>query len=155
MAATAPRAGLGAATGAFIDDLTERYGRYGDHLFKCFDDPRIPATTNVLEGFFGVSKHVLRQTLGCGSTSNSVVSNLGAEALMAYHQMQQPGALVDMVTRITTSSSPDDFLAARSKIALKEAPGIHQRSIVRYLHKHVDRLRKGWFGPGPPSDANA
>lgn len=155
LAASAPRAGLGAATGAFIDDLTKRYGRYGEHLFECFNDPRIPATTNVLEGYFGVSKHALRQALGCGSTSNSVVSNLGAEVLVAYHQMQQPGALVDMVT---TSSSPADFLAARAKIVLEEAPGIRQRSMVRHLDSHVDRLRQGWFGPGPPpgpSDANA
>jgi hypothetical protein len=152
---TAPRAGLGAATGAFIDDLTERYGRYGEHLFKCFDDPRIPATTNVLEGFFGSSKHVLRQALGCGSTSNSVVSNLGAEALIACNQMQQPGALVDMVNAVNASSSPADFLAARAKIAINEAPRIHQRSMVRHLEKHLDRLRNDWHGPGPPSDANA
>jgi len=76
LAALTPRAGLAAPTGAFIDDLIKRYGRYGDHLFKCFDDDRIPSTSNDLEGFFGVSKQVLRHALGCGSTSNSVVSNL-------------------------------------------------------------------------------
>ncbi len=149
LAATAPRAGLGAATGAFIDDLIKRYGRYGDHLFQCFDDPRIPATTNTLEGFFGVSKHALRKALGCGSMSNSVVSNLGGEALVAYHQMQQPGALVEVAP---LSSSPADFLAARAKIALEEAPGIRQRSMVRHLDRHVDRLRESWFGLDPPPD---
>lgn len=152
LSATAPRFGLGAATGAFIDDLTKRYGRYGDHLFKCFDDPRIPATTNGLEGFFGVSKHVLRQALGSGSTTNSVVSNLGADALVAYHQMQQPGALASLVA---LSSSPADFLAARVKISRAEAPGIKQRSMVRHLDRHVGRLLQGWFGPALPADAYA
>jgi hypothetical protein len=152
LSSTAPRSGLGAATGAFIDDLIERYDRYGDHLFTCFDDPRIPATSNDLEGFFGASKRVLRKVLGCGSTTNSVVSNLSAEALMAYHQMQQPGALTKLANM---SSSPDDFLAARAKIAEGEAPGIRQRSMVRHLDRHVNRLRQGWFGPDPPSDANA
>ena len=71
---SAPRVGLGAATGVFIDDLVKRAGRYGDHLFKCFDDPRIPATTNDLERFFGVSKQTLRHALDCGSTSNSVLT---------------------------------------------------------------------------------
>jgi hypothetical protein len=152
LSSTAPRIGLGAATGAFVDDLIKRYGRYRDHLFKCFDDPRIPATTNGLEGFFGSSKHVLRQALGCGSTTNSVVTNLGPEALVGYHQMQQPGALADI---LNMSSSPEDFRAARDKIALEEAPGIQQRSMVRNFDHHVDQLRKSWFGRGPPSDANA
>lgn len=136
----------------FIDDLITRYARYGDHLFKCFDDPRIPATSNDLEGFFGVSKHALRQALGSGSTTNSVVSNLSAEALVAYHQMQQPGALAELAN---LSSSPDDFHTARADTALREAPGIRQRSMVRHLDRHVDRLWQSWFGTGPPSDANA
>ena len=155
LAATAPRSGLGAATGAFIDDLTRRYGRYGEHLFQCFDDPRIPATTNALEGFFGASKHVLRQALGCQSTSNSVVSNLGGEALVAYHQMQQPGSLEALVDVVTQPSSAAHFLAARTKIAVEETPGTRQRSMVRHLDHHVDRLREGWFGPDPPQDAYA
>jgi hypothetical protein len=76
-----------------------------------------------------------------------VVSNLGGDALVAYHQMQQPDAFVDLVT---TSSSPADFLAARTKIAIEEAPGIRQRSMVRHLDHHMDRLRQAWFGPDPP-----
>ena len=152
LASKTPRAGLAAATGAFIDDLIRRYGRYGDHLFKCFDDSRIPATSNDLEGFFGASKRVLRKLLGCGSTTNSVVSNLGEEALLAYYQMRQPGAM----TKLTIMSpSPDDFYAARAKIALVEAPGILQRSMVRYLDSHLDRLLQDWMKGGESSDVNA
>jgi hypothetical protein len=68
---------------------------------------------------------------------------------------QGEAEVVDMVNTVSTSFSPDDFLTAREKIVLMEAPGIHQRSMVRHLDKHVDRLHRGWFGPGPPSDANA
>jgi hypothetical protein len=152
LSVTTPRSGLAAATGAFVDDLIDRYDRYSDHLFHCFDDHRIPATTNDLEGFFGASKHALRRGLGCGSTTNSVVSNLSAEALVAYHQMQQPGALAELAN---LTSSQNDFLEARAMINRGEAPGIRQRSMVRHLDRHVNRLRQRWFGPDPPSDANA
>lgn len=147
-----PRAGLAAPTGALIDDLIKRYSRYGDHLFKCFDDTRIPSTSNDLEGFYGASKQVLRHALGCGSTSNSVVSNLGEEALLAYYQMQQPGAVEKL---LTTSFSPVDFLAARANLAVSEAPLIRQRSMVRHLEHHLNRLNKSWFGTDPPTEAYA
>lgn len=143
---------MGAATGAFVDDLTTRYGRYSSHLFVCFDDPRIPATTNALEGFFGESKRVLRQTLGCGSTTNSIVSNLGAEALLTYHQMQQPKAHDDL---LNMTPSPADFLSSRATIDLLEVPGIRRRSMVRHLDQHVERLHRTWFGHDPPTDTYA
>ena len=87
LAAAAPRAGLGAATGHFVDDLVRRYGRYGEHLFCCFDDPRFPATTDDLEGFFGSAKRFVRGAGGCGTTTNSVATTLGADALRvrAFH----------------------------------------------------------------------
>ncbi len=147
-----PRAGVAAPTGAFIDDLIERYSRYGDHLFKCFDDDRIPSTSNDLEGFFGVSKQTLRHALGSGSTSNSVVSNLGADALVAYHQMQQPNAMEELLESSVSSAS---FLSARAELSTREAPQILQRSMVRHLDRHLNRLEKGWFGSDFPTEANA
>ena len=148
----APRTGLGAASGAFVDDLINRASRYGSHLFVCFDDPRIPATANELEGFWGDSKHVLRNAVGCGSTTNTVVSNLGAEVLLAFHQTRQPGALADMAN---PTASIADFCEARAKIASLEAPGIRQRSMVRHVSRHLANLRQRWFGPAPPAGGNA
>ncbi len=147
-----PRAGLAAPTGAFIDDLLARYHRYSDHLFACFDDARIPSTSNDLEGFFGVSKQVLRQALGSGSTSNSVVSNLGADALLSFHQMQQLGAMQNLLEVPLSASA---FLSARSKLSAREAPMIRQRSMVRYLDRHLSRLNQRWFGKDPPAGVNA
>ena len=72
LAAMTPRAGLAAPTAAFVDDLIARTRRYGPHLFVCFDDARIPATTNALERFFGDAKRVVRHADGCGSTTNEV-----------------------------------------------------------------------------------
>ena len=152
LAASAPRAGLGAATGAFIVDLVKRTGRYGDHLFECFDDPRIPATTNGIERFFGSSKQMLRHALGCGSTTNSVLTNLGAEALAAYQYVQQAGTPTALAA---AACSPADFQAARAHIASQEQPAIRQRSMVRNLPSHLDRLRRAWFGTRPAPEPNA
>lgn len=140
-----PQAGLALPTGDFINDLIKRYTRYGDHLFKCFDDDRIPSTSNEIEGFFGDSKRVLRHALGCGSTSNSVVQNLGAEALLTYHQMQEPYAVEELM--MTASFSPEDFLSARKKLDALESPSIRRRSMVRHLERHLERLKRDWLGP--------
>ena len=148
LVALTPRAGLAAPTAAFVDDLIERYSRYGPHLFVCFDDDRIPSTSNDLEGFFGASKQRLRHALGSGSTSNSVVSNLGADALVAYHQLQHPGAMDEL---LGGSLSSESFLSARAELAAREAPQIQQRSMVRHLDRHLNRLTESWFSPDPPS----
>jgi hypothetical protein len=142
MATSAPRKGLGAATATFVDDLRERYGRYGMHLFHCFDDDRIPATTNDLERFNGDSKGALRQSLGCGSTTNSVVTNLGDEALLAWQQLRQTGP---PDPNAFASTTPEAFRAARARIANKEAPAVARRSMVRHLATRLDYLRAKWL----------
>jgi hypothetical protein len=139
---SAPRSGLWAATGDFIDDLVRRYSRYGEHLFCCFDDPRIPPTTNELEGFFGSAKSLVRGAAGCGSTTNSVVTNLGADALRAYHQVSQPGAM----SRIASADiSNEEFMEARARLADVEAPATRQRSMVRSLRRRLDSLCDSWL----------
>lgn len=136
--AETPRTGLAAATGIFIDTLVERAHRYGAHLFVCFDDPRIPATTNELEGFFGGVKTLQRHALGTGSTSNSVVTNLGPDLLVAYQYVRRPGAMTSVQAPTAT---PAAFSAARVKLAGGEAPSTRRRSLVRNFAAHVRRLR--------------
>ncbi len=146
LAADAPRRGMGAATGHFIDDLLRRYSRYGEHLFHCFDDPRIPATTNDLEGFFGSAKRLVRRATGCKSTTNSVVTNLGADALLAYHIVRQPEAKA----RIASAEvDRDAFMHARSRLAEIEAPATRRRSMVRNLRPRLAELRDAWRGDIP------
>ena len=143
-----PRMGLAAATGAFIDTVVARARRYGDHLFHCFDDPRIPSSTNGLEQFFGVSKRILRHAIGCGSTTNTVVANLGAEPLLALHQLRQP------IAKRATMPTAADFTEARRKIADAEAPGIRRRSMVKHLDRHLRHLHSDWLGV-PSAEADA
>lgn len=148
LADTTPRTGLSVPTAAFLDDLIQRTARYGTHLFVCFDDPRIPATTNGLEGLFGRVKHTLRHTVGSGSTTNTVASNLGAEVIIAYQYLKQPGARERLKSPTT---SPADFQAARARLTRQELPGTRQRSMVRHLDRHLDQLRCRWISADRPN----
>lgn len=138
---TAPRSGIGKVTGEFIDDLVSRAGRYGDHLFKCFDDPRIPASTNELEGAFGAMKRTMRRSVGARSTTNSTMSNLGADGAVAHQYARQPGVLELMKN---PDFSVEQFQSARKEIARNEVPAICRRSLIRSLPKHARRIRESW-----------
>jgi len=142
----APRHGLGAATGHFVDHLTALTERYKEHLFVCVDDPRVPPNTNKLEGFFGRAKRPLRRACGTGSTANSVAQNVGGSYLAAF-------ALVESNDRTFMDELDDTFLdrfrTARARIATEEAPMTRRRSLVRNFDRHVARLRAGRGLPSP------
>ncbi|MFH2005708.1 MAG: hypothetical protein ABI333_03865 [bacterium] len=72
-----------------------------------------------------------------------MLTNLGAKVLVAYQYVQQAGAPTVLAA---AACSPTDFLAARARIASQEEPAIRQRSMVRNLPRHLDRLRGAWFG---------
>lgn len=147
LAMSTPRTGLSVPTAVFIDDLIERAARYGDHLFVCFDNPKIPATTNGLEGFFGRIKATLRKAMGTGSTTNTVMSNLGADVMLVYQYIRRPDALTNVRN---PSADPFDFSAARTRLDEKEAPGVRQRSIVRNFKQHLARLSDAWKSTAGP-----
>ena len=119
-----PRTGLSAPTAEFVDHIVGMFGRYGEHLFVCFDDNRIPATTNGLEGFFGLGKRVVRKALGAGSTTNSVVTNLGGEVLMALHQVRA----VDKSAPFPPPIDLHAYQAARAELDQQERPARLRRA---------------------------
>lgn len=89
----------------------------------------------------------MRGAAGCGSTTNSVVTNLGADALLAYHQLTQPGAM----TRLAEANvSGEEFLEARARLAETEAPAIRQRSMIRNLQSRLAKLRDCWLRDSRP-----
>jgi hypothetical protein len=139
---TTPRVGLSAPTAAFIDHLVALSGRWGPHLFTCFDDPNLPPTTNQLEGGFGQFKRMLRRTLGAKSTTGSLATNLGAELLLAWHQV--------LSGRAPAPDSPIDPIAhrkARAELNRLEQPARERRSWVRNLGRRLAGLFSRWRVP--------
>jgi hypothetical protein len=133
--AEAPRTGLGAADGHFVDHVVKLSRRYGSHLFVCFDDPRIPSTTDELEGFFGQFKSFVKRVTGRGSTANGLVQSLGDSLLRAFHDVKN--------RRILPGDLPVDasaFRDARQEITKAEAPARRRRSLVRSLDRNLEHL---------------
>lgn len=136
--AAAPRKGLGAATGRFVAHVAALAERYGSHLFVCYDDRRVPSSTNMLEGFFGRAKRSLRRACGTGSTANSVAQNLGGDYLTAFALVEKrPNRLADMLDADTLGR----FRAERARIAACEAVVTRRRSFVRHFNRHLTDLR--------------
>jgi hypothetical protein len=136
-----PRTGLSAPTAAFVDHIVGMFGRYGEHLFVCFDDDRIPATTNAEEGFFGQAKRMVRKALGTGSTTNSVIANLGGEVLMALHQVRTADKSASFPVTIDLAA----YQTARDELERLEGPARLRRSYLRDQGRHLVNLLDRWF----------
>ena len=135
-----PRRGLSAKLARFADERVERVGRYGAHLYQCFDDARIPATTNGLEGYFGVGKRVVRKAVGAGSTTNSVVTNLGEEVLIALQQVQRAAKGIEFTGPLDLPA----YQKARADLEKMEQPARLRRSQAREPSKHIRNLLDRW-----------
>ncbi len=147
LVASTPKTGMASPTWHFVQDLFTRYERYADHLFICFDEPRIPASTNALEGFFGSAKQLARRTTGARNTMNTVITNLGADAILAFHHLRQDETMENLAN---PTYSAAEFLREREALATREAPAIRQRSMVRSLKPRLNDLSDRWLSkPGP------
>lgn len=138
----APRVGLGAADGHFIDHVAGLFTRYGRRLFHCFDDERIPSTSNDLEGFFGASKQQLRHALGTSRTTNGVAQNLGADYLVAFARAHAVSR--DQLRLAVENLDPSDYEAARRRLQANEKPARLRRSRKRDPTRHLGDLLARW-----------
>ena len=137
--AKTPRRGLNAPTAHFIDHLVATAGRWCPRLFTCYTDPRIPATTNSLEGFFGCTKSQLRQALGRGSTVGSPMHNLDFALLpLMPAAKQKPAAAGRPSLQMTVDT--EAYRKARKSLDQREQPAKQRRSWVRSLVNHLARL---------------
>jgi hypothetical protein len=135
-----PRRGLSAKMAQFVDALVQRVGRYGVHLYCCFEDARIPATTNGLEGYFGLGKRMVRKAVGAGSTSNSVVTNLGEEVLVTLQQVRRAGRGMEFAVPVDQSA----YRKARADLEKMEQPARLRRSQARDPGKYIRNLTERW-----------
>lgn len=134
----APRRGRGAATGHFIDHIVKVSNRYWPGLFPTYDDPRIPRTSNTLEGFFGSSKQRVRRTTGRMSTAGGKIDSEG-EAIIQVQALLAglaPLALKELVTGVPAPK----YQEAKRRLRELREPARQRRSIQRDRRSYLDRI---------------
>ena len=142
----APQRGRGAYLRRFIENAQKVTRRYAKGLFRCYDDPRIPQTSNALEGLNGAGKHNLRRCAGRGSTANGAGSSYGrmymyAVALHAF----MPQAQIDAL--LCEDIDLEHFHESRRLLEEIRAPAARRRSILRNPDKHLAQILQRWHGP--------
>jgi len=136
--AAAPRRGKGARRRRFLRHVIAVAGRYGDGLYHCYDDSRIPHTTNELEGAHGVHKHHIRKATGRRSTSGGPTETAG-EVVTCAIDLMKPGRRLHIA-----SVDPVAYAAARRELARLREPARRYRSVQRAPEKHVAAALALW-----------
>ncbi len=142
----APQRGRGAYLRRFVEHVQKVTRSYAKGLFHCYDDPRIPQTSNRLEALNGSGKHNLRRCAGRGSTANGPGSSYGrmymfAVALHAYMPLAE---INDLLFR---ALDPKEFLEARRLLNEVHAPAARRRSMLRNPDKYLAEILSRWRGP--------
>jgi len=138
----APQRGRGAYLRRFIEHVQKVTRSYAKGLFHCYDDPRIPQTTNGLENINGLGKQNLRRCGGRKSTANGPGSSYGRAymfgvVLNACLTQAEIDALLQEVTR-------EQYREARDLIDQIHAPAARRRAMLRDPDKYLAGILERW-----------
>lgn len=138
----APTRGPGAYLRRFILHAKRVTKSYWNGLFHCYDDPRIPHTSNAIEQTFGKGKRLLRACAGKKTTAVGPGSASGAYFLYTV-------ALHATTTRteretILKQYSKEEYLASRLKQAEIRGPESRRRQYARNPEETLARINETW-----------
>lgn len=138
----APQRGPGAYLRRFIRHAMIVTASYWEGLFHCYDDPRIPQTSNTIEQLFGKAKRLLRACGGRKSTASGSGSSGGAFFLytVAFHESFPRAEREAILTRI----SKEEYQAARTKQQSIRKPEARRRQYTRDPDKLLDQIERDW-----------
>jgi hypothetical protein len=141
----APRRGRGAYLRRFIEHVRKVTRSYAKGLFHCYDDPRVPHTSNDLESLNGRGKDNLRRCAGRTSTANGPGSSCGrtymfAVALNAHIERAE----LDLMLRRV---DPEEYARARALIEAIREPAYRRRAFLRKPEEHLADILARWKGP--------
>jgi hypothetical protein len=142
----APQRGRGAYLRRFIEHVQKVTRSYAKGLFHCYNDPRIPQTTNKLEGLNGAGKRNLRRCSGRKSTANGPGSSSGPMYMfaVALHTFM-PVADIDELLR--EAIDPERYRAARRLLDEVRSPQAQRRSMLRDPDRYLESILARWRGP--------
>jgi len=138
----APARGVGSYLRRFIEHAKKVTESYWEGLFHCYDDPRIPQTSNAIEGLFGFGKRILRKCGGRKSTANGCGSAGGSFFLFtaAFHacisREERENLLLEYI--------PKNYREARKKQALIRGPEYKRRQYTRDPDAFLERISQNW-----------
>jgi hypothetical protein len=141
----APQRGRGVYLRRFIENFQQLANRYAKGLFHCYDDPRIPNTSNLLEGLNGTAKQNLRRCAGRTCTAHGPGSSCGSFYMLgvALHAVLPP----DEIQQLIQSYDPELFRSAKKTLEQTRQPAHKRRSMLRNPEKHLAQILANWKDP--------
>lgn len=141
----APQRGRGAYLRRFAENAVAITRRYAFGLFHCYDDPRIPQTSNDLEGLNGAGKRNLRRCGARGSTANGPGSSCGRAYLIAValNACRSSAELQALLASVST----EEYEQARIRLDEIRAPSRRRRAMLRHPDRHLATILQNWNNP--------
>jgi hypothetical protein len=139
----APQRGKGARRLRFLQHVLAVTQRYDAGLYHCYNDPRIPPTSNDLEGQHGVFKHHLRKLAGRASTSGGPTETVAELLVGPIDAVHRHGT--QTIRDAALDVKPAAYAAARAKLARLREPARRYRSVQRAPQKHLDGALSSWL----------
>lgn len=140
----APRRGRGAYQRRFVEHAQAVTRRYAKGLFHCYDDPRIPQTSNAIESLNGTGKMNLRRCAGRASTANGPGSSCGRAHMFAVALHRTMPA--DEVDQLLRNYSVPKYRESKKALSEVRAPTAQRRSFLRNPIASLKRILGHWLG---------
>jgi hypothetical protein len=142
----APQRGRGAYRRRFIEHAQKVTRSYAKGLFHCYDDPRIPQTSNALESVNGGGKMNLRRCSGRASTANGPGSSCGRAHMFAVAMHRAMPA--EDIEKLLRHYSVQEYRKAKEVLADVRAPSSQRRSFLRNPVASLKKLLGCWLDKG-------
>lgn len=141
----APQRGRGAYLRRFAEHFQKVTRSYAPGLFHTYDDPRIPQTSNELEGINGAGKQNLRRCAGRPSTAHGPGASCGPIYMfgIALHRV-----LPELeINTLLTGYDSRQYLDGRKLIEQIREPSKRRRSFLRRPFKRLTEILAKWKVP--------
>ncbi len=137
-----PKRGKGARRRQFMTHVAKVFKSYESGLFHCYDNPKIPQTSNELEGKNGANKHHIRKTNGRASTAGGTAETIGEFLFGALDTVRREGirGLIDRAKTVGQQA----YETARKKLRELREPARLYRSIQRDPQRYLDQVIAEW-----------
>lgn len=141
-----PHRGRGAYRRRFVEHAQAVTRRYAKGLFHCYDDPRIPQTSNAIESLNGSAKMNLRRCAGRASTANGPGSSCGRPHLFAVALHRAMPA--NEVEQLLRHYSVQNYRVAKKVLSEIRAPASQRRSFLRNPIASLIKILDRWLDGG-------